>query len=211
MFPQMIQCIERDITYESDTGLGPADSFAVAMAEAAPENVTIGIVGAAYGDTSIEDHLPGCINCLPSWGGPIDGAPSPFSLYGWTIDLAKKAQEVGVIKGIIFHQGENNSGDPNWPSKVNQYVTALRNDLGLDPAEVPFIAGELPYTGCCASHNSLVQQIPNVVENGHYVSAGPTEDGVTLGDRGDSLHWSTFSVIEMGKRYAEKMLEVGNY
>jgi hypothetical protein len=33
----------------------------------------------------------------------------------------------------------------------------------------------------------------------------------TLGDRGDQLHWSTFSVIEMGKRYAAEMLEVGHY
>jgi hypothetical protein len=37
------------------------------------------------------------------------------------------------------------------------------------------------------------------------------EDGTVLGDRGDSLHWSTFSVIEMGKRYAAKMLAVSDY
>jgi hypothetical protein len=34
------------------------------------------------------------------------------------------------------------------------------------------------------------------------------EDGTVLGDRGDGIHWSTASVIEMGKRYAAKMLEV---
>jgi len=219
MFPPLIKCNEGTRDYgpgqSGPIGLGPADSFAVAMAEAAPENVTIGIVGAAYGDTSIEQHLPNCTgSCLPSWGSNIDGAPvvnGVTLLYDWVVDLAKKAQEVGVIKGIIFHQGENNSGDQSWPSKVNTYVTSLRNDLNLDPAEVPFVAGELPYTGCCASHNSLVHQISDTVENGHWVSAGPMEDGTVLGDRGDALHWSTFSVIEMGKRYAAKMLEVGNY
>jgi len=219
MFPPLIKCNEGTRDYgpgqSGPIGLGPADSFAVAMAEAAPENVTIGIVGAAYGDTSIEMHLPNCTGqCLPSWGGNIDGAPvvnGTTLLYDWVVDLAKKAQQVGVIKGIIFHQGENNAGDQSWPSKVNTYVTSLRNDLNLDPAEVPFIAGELPYTGgSAASHNPIVRQIPDYVENGHYVSAGPMEDGTVLGDRGDGIHWSTFSVIEMGKRYAAKMLEVSN-
>jgi hypothetical protein len=61
-----------------------------------------------------------------------------------------------------------------WLTHVQTYITSLRNDLGLDPAEVPFIAGELPYTGCCASsHNPLVHQIPDYVENGHWVSDGP--------------------------------------
>ena len=40
------------------------------------------------------------------------------------------------------------------------------------------------------------------------MSSGPMPDGTVLGDRSDRLHWSTFSVIEMGKRYAAKMLEV---
>ncbi|HXS16851.1 MAG TPA: sialate O-acetylesterase [Polyangiaceae bacterium] len=194
-------------------GLGPADSFAVAMAEASGPNVTIGIVGAAHGDTNIDQHLPSCTsNCLPSWANnTINGAPkingqvTPFT---WVVDLAKKAQATGEIKGIIFHQGENDAGETSWPGKVNEYATALRTELGLNAADVPFIAGELPYTGGSAnSHNPLVRQIPDVVENGHYVSAGPMENGTVLGDRGDGIHWSTDSVIEMGKRYAAKMLE----
>ncbi len=216
MFPPIVMCQEGtrplpDGSGEAPIGLGPADSFAVAMAEAAEPHVTIGIVGAAHGDTSIQQHLPGCTSgCLPDWGNNINGAPvvnGTTPLFEWVVDLAKKAQETGEIKGIIFHQGENDTGDSSWPGQVNEYVTALRSELDLDPAEVPFIAGELPETGCCTSHNDLVRQIPDVVENGHYVSAGPMEDGTVLGDRGDGVHWSTESVIEMGKRYAEKMLE----
>jgi hypothetical protein len=199
---------------ETPIGLGPADSFAVAMAEASGPNVTILIVGAAHGDTSIDQHLPSCTSsCLPSWANnTINGAPvingqvTPFT---WVVDLAKKAQELGVIKGIIFHQGENDAGQTSWPGRVNQYVTALRTELGLTAADVPFIAGELPRTGGSAgSHNPLVAEIPTVVENGHFVSSGPMNDGTVLGDRGDGIHWSTASVIEMGKRYAAKMLEV---
>jgi hypothetical protein len=220
MFTPMIRCFEGTRDYSASggqsgpIGLGPADSFAVAMAEAAGPNVTIGIVGAAYGGTDIQAHLPNCGgSCTPPFGD-VSGAPvvnGTTPIYQWIRDLATKAQEVGVIKGIILHHGENNSGDANWLNHVNTYVTSLRDDLGLDPAEVPFIAGELPRTGCCPGHNSIVQQIPDHVENGHWVSSGPTEDGTVLGDRGDALHWSTFSVVEMGNRYAAKMLEVGHY
>jgi hypothetical protein len=213
MFTPMIRCYEGTRDYPGASGpigLGPADSFAVTMAEAAGPNVTIGIVGAAYGGTDIQAHLPNCASfCKPPYGD-VSGAPvvnGTTPIYQWIKDLATKAQAVGTIKGIIFHHGENNSGQQSWLTHTQTYIDSLRTDLGLDPAEVPFVAGELPRTGCCASHNSLVQQIPDYVENGHWVSSGPMEDGTVLGDRGDSLHWSTFSVIEMGKRYAAKMLE----
>lgn len=193
----------------SPGGLGPGDSFARTMADAAGENVTIGIVGGAYGGAAIEYFLKDCAShnaCTPPYGA-IGGAPNNGNSggYVWVLDLARRAQEVGVIKGIIFHQGESNSGQATWLNRVNQYVTDLRNDLGLDPQEVPFIAGELPYTGCCIGHNQLVRQIPQYVENGHWVSA----DG-GLGDRGDALHWDSAAVREMGLRYAAKMLEVAN-
>jgi len=217
MFVPIVMCKEgtRPLPQggEAPIGLGPADSFAVAMAEASGPNVTIGIVGTAHGNTSIEQHLPSCTsNCLPSWANnTIVGAPEvngQITPWNWTVDLAKKAQERGVIKGIIWHQGEDDTGQQDWPILVNQYVTALRTELGIVASEVPFIAGELPYTGGSASHNPLVQQIDDVVENGHWVSAGPMTNGTVLGDRGDQIHWSTESVIEMGKRYAAKMLEV---
>lgn len=205
-FQPLVRC-----NTNNGNGLGPGDTFAVAMAEAAGESVTIGLVGGAYGGAKIEYFLKNCSQygaCTPPYGA-IGGAPNNGNSGGylWVLDLARKAQEVGVIKGIIFHHGESNSGEATWLGRVNEYVTDLRNDLGLNAAEVPFIAGELPYTGCCASaHNPLVRQIPQVVTNGHWVAA----DG-GLGDRGDQLHWNTAAVVEMGKRYGAKMLEVGHY
>lgn len=196
-------------------GLSPADTFGVTMADANP-GVTIGLAGAAYGGTDIQAHLPNCSQynaCRPPYGD-VSGAPvvnGTTPIYEWALDLGKRAQEVGVIKGFIMHHGENNSGEEQWLSFVNQYITALRNDLGLEASESPLIVGELPRTGCCTGHNSIVQRIGTAVDNAHWVSSGPMEDGTILGDRSDSLHWSTFSVIEMGKRYAAKMLEVGDF
>lgn len=220
-FQPIIRCREGNRQKPDGTsgpiGLSPADTFAVTMADAAGPDVTIGLVGAAYGGAPIEAFLPNCSQygaCSPPYGA-VSGAPTSGGttpMYQWALDLGRKAQEVGVIKGIIFHHGESNSGESTWLPRVNEYISNLRSDLGLNAAEVPFIAGELPRTGCCASaHNPLVHQIPDYVDNGHWVSSGPKEDGTVLGDRSDSLHWSTDSVIEMGKRYAAKMLDVGNY
>lgn len=187
-------------------GLGPGDTFGDTLAENTPESIRIGLVGGAYGGAKIEYFLPNCQQygeCSPPYGA-ISGAPNGGTGgYDWVLDLAKKAQQVGVIKGFIFHQGESNSGQNTWLPRVNEYITALRNDLGLSPAESPFIAGELPYTGCCSGHNSLVRQIPEYVENGHWV---PADGG--LGDKGDALHWDSAAVREMGRRYANKMLEL---
>jgi hypothetical protein len=50
--------------------------------------------------------------------------------------MAKKAQEDGVIKGIIFHQGETDAGDGNWPSKVKGVYDNIIKDLGLVEEEI---------------------------------------------------------------------------
>lgn len=46
-----------------------------------------------------------------------DGNP-----YARLIELAKQASRCGVIKGILLHQGESNTGDSDWPMKVKKYA-----------------------------------------------------------------------------------------
>ncbi|MEJ2612547.1 MAG: sialate O-acetylesterase, partial [Candidatus Thiodiazotropha sp.] len=190
--PPLIRCL-------GNLGLGPGDTFGKTMADHSDSNVTIGLVGAAYGGQKIEYFLKNCDAynaCAPSFGS----TPNNFhGGYAWLLDLAKKAQQKGVIKGVIFHQGESNTGDQNWPSRVNQLVTDLRNDLGI--RNVPFIAGELPYTGCCSSHNTLIRQLPSIISNAHYVTA----EGLNIHDE---YHWDSAGVREMGYRYANKMLQL---
>ncbi|MEJ2074683.1 MAG: sialate O-acetylesterase [Reinekea sp.] len=189
-YPPLNRCV-------SYLGLGPGDMFGKVMADNSDPEVTIGLVGAAHGGQSIKYFLKNCADysaCTPSFG------VTPNNLvggYAWLLDLAKRAQEKGVIKGIIFHQGETDTGNPNWPGWVKQMVTDLRNDLGT--GDIPFVAGELPLTGCCVSHNPQVHQLPSVISNAHYVTA----EGLTLHDQ---FHWDSASVRTMGRRYANKML-----
>ncbi len=113
--PTLIRCPR------SDGGLGPGDTFGRTMAALSPSNVTIGLVGGAYGGARIEYFMKSCgSDCTPPYGG-IAGAPNNgTSGYQWVLDMAKKAQQRGVIKGFIFHQGESN-GDYNrsrWTANV---------------------------------------------------------------------------------------------
>lgn len=167
--------------------IGPGDYFAKTVLAALPSSDTIGLVPCAISGEKIETFQKA--------GG---------SKYSWIIQRAKLAQDAGgIIDGMIFHQGESNCGDSAWPGKVGTVVEDLRADLGLGDA--PFLAGELPYGGDCATHNTQVNKLPMVIENAHVVSASGL--AVDPADTQWNLHFDHDSNVELGKRYGQKMLE----
>lgn len=169
-------------------GVGPGDYFAKTLIAKYPQGHTIGLVPCAINGEKIETFL--------KVGG---------SKYSWIVQRAKLAQQAGgVIDGILFHQGESNNGDSTWPGKVNTLVKDLKTDLGL--GNIPFLAGELLYSGGCAGHNTLVNQLPNVVSNAHVISANGLLVDPT--DTQWNLHFGRDAQVTFGKRYAEKMIEV---
>jgi hypothetical protein len=168
-------------------GLGPGDYFAKTLLAVIPEGDSIGLVPSAISGERIEAFL--------KVGG---------TRYDRLIQRARLAQQAGgVIEGILFHQGESNSGDPSWPGKVNTLITDLRTDLGI--GGVPFLAGELLYTGGTAGHNTLVNQLPDVVSNAFVIPAnGLVVDPI---DTQWNLHFDHDSQVEFGKRYAQTMID----
>jgi hypothetical protein len=64
---------------------------------------------------------------------------------------------------------------------------------------VPFLAGELMYSGCCAAHNPLVRQLPNEISNALVISA----EGLGAFDQ---YHFDLPGQRELGRRYAQAML-----
>lgn len=63
--------------------------------------------------------------------------------YGRLVDMAKIAQQQGVIKGILLHQGETNTGQSTWPSRVKGIYDNLISDLGLNASQTPLLVGEI--------------------------------------------------------------------
>jgi Carbohydrate esterase, sialic acid-specific acetylesterase len=171
-------------------GAGPGLAFGMAMADASPGK-RIGLIPCAVGGTPIEHWLPGAYDSATNTH-PYDDAAERIQF----------AMQAGVIKGIIWHQGEANSA----PGKASQYLIQLTElikrfrTLTGNP-QLPFVAGELGYFFTPAPNiNQQLAVLPSLVANTAVAGAD------RLTDKGDQLHFDAASAGELGKRYAVKML-----
>ena len=192
--------------------LGPTDYFGRTMVKELPDK-KIGVIAVAMGGSPIEmfdkdlywDKYQANYN---EWWAQIARNHYGENPYGRIIEMAKKAQEVGVIKGILLHQGCSNNGDEKWPGMVKKIYKDMLKDLGLKAIDVPIFVGETEYEnmgGGCSWHNHVVAKIPEVIPTGYVVSA----EGIP-GNGTDPWHFSAAGYRTLGKRYAEKVLEVMN-
>lgn len=193
----------------SGAHLGPVDYFGRTLVKKLPEHIKVGVSVVAiagcdiqlfekenYKNYRAESYMQGTIQ---SYGG---------NPYGRLVEMGKEAQKVGVIKGILLHQGETNTGQNNWPSRVKAIYNDLINDLGLNAADVPLLVGEVVRTdqgGQCGSMNNIIANVPSTIPNSYVISAQG------LGHKGDNLHFSSASYRTLGERYAEQMLKVLKY
>jgi len=194
------------------SGLSPADYFGRIMVDNLPTDVKVGVINVSvagckielfdkdqyqnYVSTITEDWLLSIIN-------EYDGNP-----YGYLVDVAKLAQKDGVIKGILLHQGESNTGDAQWPSKVNKIYNDLLSDLSLNPDSVPLLAGEVVNAdqgGVCASMNSIIAKLPQTIPNSYVISS------LTCTAADDKLHFDPAGYRKLGWRYGVKMLSLLGY
>lgn len=189
-----------------NTGLTPADYFGKTLAESLPDNIRIGIINVSVGGCHIElfdkDSVATYVAKAPDWMKNILAAYDNDP-YNRLVEMAKIAQQSGVIKGILLHQGESNTGDKDWPNKVNRVYTNLLADLSLNASEVPILAGELLSAeegGKCASMNAIINTLPETIPNAFVVSSKDCE-GIP-----DGLHFSPAGYRQLGKNYAQVML-----
>lgn len=193
------------------TGLTPADYFGKTMVSHLPPNVRVGVINVSVGGCKIElfdkDNYSSYVATAPDWlKGMVkayDGNP-----YKHLVELAKLAQKDGVIKGILLHQGESNTGDAEWPSKVKTVYDNLLSDLNLKAESVPLLAGEVVHAeqeGRCASMNEIIAKLPQTIPSAHIISSKGCTDGP------DNLHFDAAGYRKLGKRYAVKMLSLLGY
>ena len=194
--------------FKCNAGLSPADWFGRHMADFLPD-VTIGIIPVAQGGTSIrlfdpddyKSYLASAADWLKS-GAKAYG--NDGNAMGRIIEVAKKAQEKGVIKGIIFHQGETDGGMSNWEQIVKKTYEYMLTQLGLKAEETPFVAGEMVDGGSCAGFNSRVHNLSKYIVNFGVASSKG------YGSKGDGLHFTVEGYRGMGLRYAQEMLKLVN-
>lgn len=186
-------------------GLGPTDYFGRTLVEKLDPQIKVGVVVVAIAGCSIvafDSPLDqGYMSTQAGWFKDIvnDYGGDPYQRL---VDMAKKAKEDGVIKGIIFHQGETDEGDSDWPGKVKKVYDRLVRDIGLDE-NIPFFAGEVPYQGSSKGTNNNIRKLPQQSKNFYLVSAEGLNDLDMM-----RIHFSSQGYRDFGKRYAEKVIEV---
>ena len=186
-----------------NTGLTPADWFGRTLVASLPENIKIGVIHVAIGGIDIKGFLPDSIQnylkVAPNW---MKGMLAAYdnNPYQRLVTLAKKAQKDGVIKGILMHQGETNTGDPKWAGMVKQVYDNLCGDLNLKPEEVNLYAGNIVQAdgkGVCIGCKKQIDELPLTLHTSQVISS----DDCTSGP--DRLHFDAAGYRELGCRYGE--------
>jgi len=172
--------------------VGPGLSFGIAMADASPGK-KIGLIPCAVGGTSINKWVPGAFD--PSTKThPWDDAEIRI----------KEGMKHGVIKGVVWHQGEADSNPDSsaiYLSRLSTLISRIRKLVDND--KLPFVAGELGrYEPHYKYINEVLKDLPKKVRFTKVVSS----DGFI--HNGDNVHFDSASADEFGKRYAKGMLEL---
>jgi hypothetical protein len=177
-------------------GVGPGLAFGKAMA-GHKERVKIGLIPCAAGGSPISSWAVGGYHNQTK-SHPYDDA----------IIRAKAAMKDGVIKGIIWHQGESDSKPEKvkvYQAKLEELISRFRQELGDE--NLPFVVAKLgdfyvAKNPNAESINRILEEIPDIVENTACV------DVSGLAHKGDVVHFDSKSSRELGRRYAEKMIKL---
>ncbi len=166
-------------------GVGLCSQFARDVLKKNP-NITIGLIPCAFGGTRIDEWKPGA------------------KLYDNAVARTKEAMKKGVLAGILWHQGESDSGKPEivkaYPEKFIAMIAKLRKDLGAE--KVPLMIGELSrQNDKYADFNANLPDIVAKVQPCVLVKS----DDLKLGK--DNLHFDSQALRSFGSRYAEAYMK----
>lgn len=167
-------------------GVGLGRSFALELAVSNP-SASIGLIPAAFGGTSLEEWHPG------------------GKLYNDAVARVRAAMKSGRLRGILWHQGEADSGKEehakSYRERWTKIIGSMREDLNA--ANVPVVVGQLGefYTGPFArTVDEQLAIIPLQVPRAAFVSSAG------LKPKSDNVHFDAASLREFGRRYAHAFL-----
>ena len=195
-----------------ENGMGPVDFFGRTMVANLPKEYRVGVINVSVAGAKIElwdkagykNYLDSAAGWMQNICKQYDGNP-----YQRLIEMAKIAQQDGVIKGILLHQGESNPNDKAWPQKVKAIYDNIIKDLNLKAKDVPFLAGELKSAeehGVCSAFNTdVLIYLPKTLPNSYIISSKGVKGSP------DQFHFNTAGMREFGKRYAIQMLKIQGF
>lgn len=179
------------------TGLDCGMSFAKKLLDSIPEGISIAVIPCAVGGSSIEQWI------------------NNETFRGVTLldnfkDKVGFAKDYGIIKGIIWHQGESNAKSEliqkysqRLDSLINRFRFLVKNDT------LPIILGELGSYSKPTEKQMRWDSINTVIQNiaWKYKNIGLVKTG-DLKHKGDNVHFDSESQRILGERYAKKYIEI---
>jgi hypothetical protein len=175
-------------------GVSPGDWFAKTLLDSIRSDIKIGLIPCALSGMSLNVFYKGGSNFnIPTWAHPTIINSSP---YAWMLARCKLAQQTGVIKGILLHQGESGAGSPpnlSWGAMAAAIIDSLKRDLGLDNT-LPVVVGEL------REGNGFNTQIDQFASS--YTNCGLASSKGVSNQSDDAWHFDAAGMREFGKRYA---------
>jgi hypothetical protein len=174
-------------------GVGPGLTFGKQIAEQYP-SAQIGLIPCAVGGSPIRTWQPG------GYWEQTSSHP-----YDDTLARCRVAQQSGVLKGFLWHQGESDSNEQDAPLYLERLRTLVhRLRTTLQAPRAAFVAATLgdffvARNEWAATINEALKQLTVEVEHTACVSAAGLLHG------GDELHFDAASARELGQRYARAM------
>lgn len=174
------------IKAKGKTGLNFGLTFARRMLAANPD-VAIGLVVNSQGGSAVDSWLK----------------LSKKSNYDKTLERLAPAGKTGLVKGILWHQGESDLKlGEKYLERLAGVIEQFRKDFN-DP-KLPFVAGQLAPLPKdkerIAAFNQALLKLPALVPH--------TAVARTDGFKGNDIHFDSADTRELGKRYAEEMLKL---
>lgn len=205
----------------SPTAIGMGLEFAKTMlASNADPDTVICLINHAIGSSAIQWWSPGVIDNKQT--NSLTGLN--YFLYDEAVQRATNAGQFGVIKGVLWHQGEYNSNTGNsnpsaepelYASRLSALVDNLRRDL--QSPGLPFVCGKFVpnwtngvgtvFTVSTLVQRGLVEAALQDLPNQKFNTACVENSGLT-GHEDEVIHFNAASQRELGRRYAQKFLTI---
>ncbi|MBX2879985.1 MAG: sialate O-acetylesterase [Granulosicoccus sp.] len=220
--------------YEGDSGKsGDRIGLGLTFAKSAlrDTSASIYLVPAAWSGTGFcsqedQDLIGLAWNAIPN----SDPSQQGTLLYKRALARVNKTLELtnGVLRGILWHQGEADSTDPScadsYADNLAELISELRTNIAIDArgpsargenADIPFIAGTMSMGG----NLSVFSETKRKVDTAHREIGvnTPYADFVTADDLvppafpcggGSCIHFGASAYRELGRRYYEQLVLV---
>ncbi|MDP1844804.1 MAG: sialate O-acetylesterase [Sediminibacterium sp.] len=180
----------------SRTGLDCGLSFAQNLLKNIPEQISILLIPAAVGGSSVTQWL----------GDSTHREVKLLTNFHSKVDIGKRH---GNIKGILWHQGENDANPEdisNYQLKLTLLFEVFRKIIGKK--RLPILVGELgSYSSTNENWKLINEKINNVANKDRSIYVISTVD---LKDNGDKVHFNSEGQRKMGERMAVKFIFSSN-